>query len=145
MEIFSVILALCAGNSPGTGEFPAQRPVTRISDGFFDLRLDKRFSKQSRGWWFETPSDSSWRHCNDSIQNSLLPRKYNKYIQCSSNNSFSRQWGLNTCCCVCPLIIYIKQYKLYRCNNGAIVQTIRYSNKKYVHCFKTANYEIAHH
>ena len=27
--------------------------------------LNKRLSKQSRGWWFETPSRSSWRHCND--------------------------------------------------------------------------------
>ena len=33
-------------------------------DVFFDLRLNKRFSKQSRGRWFETPSRSLWRHCN---------------------------------------------------------------------------------
>ena len=26
--------------------------------------LNKRFSKQSWGWWFETPSCSLWRHCN---------------------------------------------------------------------------------
>ena len=35
METFSALLALCAGNSPVTGEFPAQRPVTRNFDGFF--------------------------------------------------------------------------------------------------------------
>ena len=29
METFSGLLAICAGNSPVTGEFPAQRPVTR--------------------------------------------------------------------------------------------------------------------
>ena len=29
MDTFSALLALCAGNSPVTGEFPAQRPVTR--------------------------------------------------------------------------------------------------------------------
>ena len=40
MEIFSALLALCAGNSPVTGEFPAQRPVTRSFDIFFDLRID---------------------------------------------------------------------------------------------------------
>ena len=28
METFSALLALCAGNSPVTGEFPPQRPVT---------------------------------------------------------------------------------------------------------------------
>ena len=48
--IFSALLALCAGNSPVPGEFPAQRPVTRSFDVFFDLRLNKRLSKQSRGW-----------------------------------------------------------------------------------------------
>ena len=55
METFSALLALCAGNSPVTGEFPAQRPVTRSFDVFFDLRLNKRLSKQSWGYWFETP------------------------------------------------------------------------------------------
>ena len=64
MEIFSALLALCAGNSPVTGEFPAQRPVTRSFHVFFDLRLNKRLSKHSWGWWFETPSRSLWLHCN---------------------------------------------------------------------------------
>ena len=31
---------------------------------FFNSRLNKRLSKQSWGWWFETPSSSLWRHCN---------------------------------------------------------------------------------
>ena len=39
MAIFSALLALYAGNSPITGEFPSQRPVTRSFDVFFDLRL----------------------------------------------------------------------------------------------------------
>ena len=64
METFSALLAICAGNSPVTGEFPAQRPVTQSFDVFFDLRLNRRLSKQSWGWWFETPSCSLWRHCN---------------------------------------------------------------------------------
>ena len=53
-----------AGNSPVTGEFPLHRPVTRSFDVFFDLRLNKRLSKQSRRRWFGTPSRSLWRHCN---------------------------------------------------------------------------------
>ena len=32
METFSALLAPGAGNSPVTGEFPAQRPVTRSFD-----------------------------------------------------------------------------------------------------------------
>ena len=35
METFSALLAFCAGNSPVTGEFPSQRPVTRSFDVFF--------------------------------------------------------------------------------------------------------------
>ena len=50
METFSALLALCVGNSPVTGEFPSQRPVTRSFDVFFDLRLNKRLSKQPWGF-----------------------------------------------------------------------------------------------
>ena len=64
METLSALLALCVGNSPVPGEFPAQRPVTRSFDVFFDLRPNNRLSKQSWGWWFETLSCSLWRHCN---------------------------------------------------------------------------------
>ena len=68
METFSALLAICAGNSPVPGEIPAQRPVTRSFDVFFDLRLNKRLRKQTWGWWFETPSRPLWRHCNDMVR-----------------------------------------------------------------------------
>ena len=57
METFSALLALCAGNSPVTGDLPSQMAVARGFGVFFDFRLNKR--------WFETPSCSLWRHCND--------------------------------------------------------------------------------
>ena len=57
METFSALLAICAVNSPVTGEFPTQRPVTRTFDAFFDLRLNRRLRKQWWGWWL-------WRHCD---------------------------------------------------------------------------------
>ena len=60
METFSALLALCVGNSPVPGEFPSQRPVTRSFDVFFDLRLNKRLSKESWDWWFETTSRTLW-------------------------------------------------------------------------------------
>ena len=64
LETFSALLTICAGNAPVPGEFPAQRPVTpRSSDVFFDLRLNKRLSKQSWGWWFATQSSPLWRQC----------------------------------------------------------------------------------
>ena len=64
MGTFSALLALCAGNSPVTGEFSSQRPMTQSFDVFFNLCLSKRLSKQWRRRWFETPPCLSWRHCN---------------------------------------------------------------------------------
>ena len=60
---FRVTGPLC-GEFTSPGEFPAQRPVTRSFDVLFDLRPNKRLSKQPWGWWFETPSWSLWRQCN---------------------------------------------------------------------------------
>ena len=56
MGTFSALLAICAGNSPVTGEFPAQRPVTRSFDVFFDLRLNK-------GWVNSCKAGDLRRHC----------------------------------------------------------------------------------
>ena len=67
METFSALLAICAENSPVPGEFPTQRPVTRSFGVYFDLRPNKRLSKQVWGWWFETQSRPLWRHRNESI------------------------------------------------------------------------------
>ena len=83
METFSALLALC-GEFTGPGEFPTQRPVTRSFDVFFHLRLNKRLSKQPRGWWFETPTWSLWRQCNGSqfvpadvtVNTKLLPSQH---------------------------------------------------------------------
>ena len=66
METLSSLLAIWAGNSPVTGEFPAQRPVTQSFDVFFDLRSNKRLSKQSWVRWFETHSRPLWSYdCYD--------------------------------------------------------------------------------
>ena len=62
-SIFRVTGPLCG---EFTGQFPTQRPVLRSFNVVFQLVLNKRFSKQSWGWWFETPACSSWRHCNGS-------------------------------------------------------------------------------
>ena len=63
METFSALLAICAGNSPVTGEFPVQRPVKRSFDVFFfAMHLNKRLNKQSWGCWFKTPSRPLSRH-----------------------------------------------------------------------------------
>ena len=65
-SIFFITGSLC-GEFTGPGEFPAQRPVTRSFDAFFDLRPNKRLSKQPWGWWFETSSWSLWPQCNGTL------------------------------------------------------------------------------
>ena len=52
----SALLAICAGNSPVTGEYPAQKPVTRNFDVLFDLRLNKRLKQTIVGLVIETLS-----------------------------------------------------------------------------------------
>ena len=65
IEIFSALLAICVGNSPVTGEFPTQRPVMQSFDVYFDLCLNKRWSRQLEGRWVETPSRPLWHHCDE--------------------------------------------------------------------------------
>ena len=72
-KLFRVTDPLC-GEFTGPGDFPTQRPVTRSFDVFFDLRLNKRLSKQTWGWCFETQSWSLWRQFNALISlNRLRP------------------------------------------------------------------------
>ena len=96
METFSALglLALCAGNSPVTGEFPPQRPVTRIFYVFFDLHLNKRLSEQSWSWlgWFETPLRSLWRHCNEKLRS--------WYHNVHYNNQLNNKTYHFTYCCI---------------------------------------------
>ena len=122
METFSALLALCAGNSPVSGEFPTQRPMTRSFDVFFDLRLNKRLSKQPRGRWFETLSWSLWRHRNvysTAVIHVLYVRIYRGHF--SSYNSQKHGRGKRCrsleqiwpkfyhwkCCFVCTFASYI--------------------------------------
>ena len=80
-ETFSTLLALCAWNSPVTGEFPSQSPVMRSFGVFFGLRLNKHLSKQSRRRWFETPSRSLWRHCVPEMTVVCISRNHDDVIK----------------------------------------------------------------
>ena len=94
METFSALLAICAGNSPVTGEFPAQRPVTRSFEFFFDLCLNNGLGKQWWGWWFETPSRPLWHHCNVTIDSlstvqSMVQRRHSISIRRLSDDAIT--------------------------------------------------------
>ena len=53
-------------NSPRKGQWRGALMFSLI------CALNKRLSKQSWGWWFETPSRSLWRHCNDLADGNLI-------------------------------------------------------------------------
>ena len=91
-ETFSALLAICAGNSPVSGEFPAQRTVTRSFDVFFDVRLIKRLSKHSRGWWFETLSHPLWRHRNG--------QNITKHTQFAHSLGYPATPKIHECCAI---------------------------------------------
>ena len=59
------VTGILRGEFTGHRWIPRTRPVTRSFDVFFDLRLNKRLSKQSRDRWSETPPRSLWRQSND--------------------------------------------------------------------------------
>ena len=102
-NIFRVTGPLC-GEFTGPGEFPTQRPVTRSFDVYFDLRLNKRLSKQSWGWWFETLLCSLWRHRNENVVDYIfITGSYHCYIfitgctwRCQNDNFECSQWW--KCC-----------------------------------------------
>ena len=79
MEIFSALLTICAGNSPVPGEFPAQKSVMWLFDVLFYLGLNKRLSKPSWRWWFETLSHPLWRHHNFNFMITMSWHNYYKY------------------------------------------------------------------
>ena len=92
---------------PLWGEFIGHRwnPLTKASEAepwcFFNLRLNKRLSKQSWGWWFETLR-SLWRHCNES---------YHEHIGALT----ARSTCLNSVSCVFPI------YHLPPCIWGSMI------------------------
>ena len=74
-NIFRVTGHLCA-EFTGPCEFPAQSPVTRSFDAFFDLHPNKRLSKQWWGCWFEALSCPLWRHRNVTEHSGNTGRMY---------------------------------------------------------------------
>ena len=87
-NIFRVTGHLC-GDFTGHRWIPAQRPVTQGIAVFFDLNA--RLSKQSWGWWFETPSHPLWRHNNEA---SDLVRHFAKVCwTCNSNLSIAKKYA----------------------------------------------------
>ena len=122
METCSALLAFCVENSPVSGEFPAQRPVTRSFDVLFDLRLNKWLNKQSQGWWFVTPSCPLWRHYNEimvSWVEGVRDRVRVRWVL-ASNYRLHLIWFLG-------IVIHYSYYcKCDGCNNLEIITCVMY-------------------
>ena len=97
MEAFFALLALCAGNSSVTVEFPSKRQMTWSFDVVFDLRLNKRLSKQSRSHRANYNVTGMWGWCiNCPSKISLIYRK-------TSSISCTKYQSLNISCILLKL------------------------------------------
>ena len=73
----------------------------------FDLRLNKRLSKQSRYWWFERPSLSLWRHFNVTLRGEFCAYKHWSHVFNSHTFlSSTHRYGA---------IVYISTFKWRHC------------------------------
>ena len=91
METFSAILATARGINRSPVNFPHKGQWHGAFDVFCDLRLNKRLSKQSWGWWFETPSSPLWRHSNGYLVMNLkkihVKRACTRLWQCTTQRN----------------------------------------------------------
>ena len=78
----------------GIHRSPVNSPVTRSFGVFFDLRLNKRLSKQSWGWWFETLSRQLWRYRIDGYPQPHLVRGI---VVCICMSLWSSLWLFSVC------------------------------------------------
>ena len=121
---FRVTGHLCVtGNSLVPGEFPAQRPVTRSFDVFFDLRLNKRLSKQPWGWWFETLSRLLWRLCIDSSRFTII----------SSSVTY---WLISVCCIIYSAHPLPKVHRLVFVSSSGCHQMLLYCCLAYSYVYR---------
>ena len=65
METFSALLILYAGNSPVPVSCPHKGQWRRALMFSLICAWINDWVNKPWGWWFETPSWSLWRHCND--------------------------------------------------------------------------------
>ena len=119
IETFSALLAICAGNSVVTGELPAQRPVTPSFDVFFDLRLNRRPSKQWWCWWIETLSRPLWRHSYDLTDDQSIKLQIRAWGR-QAQNPLPDQWlpwSVSPCGVISPLWFNLNSVNLNRCHS----------------------------
>ena len=93
METFSALLALCEENSPVTGEFPSQRPVTRSFDVFFLSAPEQTVHQtiETTVIW-DAIALITWRHCSVKRENSSDMAKHGKKMYIVFGNNLAKIW-----------------------------------------------------
>ena len=103
VETFSALLAICVGNSP----VPAQRPVARSFDVFFDLRPNKRLGKKWWRWWLQTPSTHIKILTPDVSHNQDFNKGHQRGLGCcrlyAHRNQLAIWIGYTAICMVLPI------------------------------------------
>ena len=136
-NIFRVTGLLC-GES---GEFPSQWPVTRSFDVFFGLRLDKRLSKQPRGWWFETPSRSLSRQCNE-----IIPLMFFSCVQLWQLSLYERRAvcppGLGPSVCVSTKLLRTTLWKGWGIDALMTLACISLNKRSYISKNTSLKFEV---
>ena len=90
MDTFSALLTICAGKFTGDRWIAPSKPIDAYLWCIFLIcALNKRLSKQSRGWWFETPSRSLWHHCKEM----LITRHVDVYELKKVTTCFLNEYG----------------------------------------------------
>ena len=91
METVSALLAICAGNSPVSGEFPAQRPVTRaLMFSLIYARINSWVNNRKAGDLRRHPT-----HCDVIVMHRSL--QYQKHVNCDICRIITRIWSKPSC------------------------------------------------
>ena len=122
METFSTLLALCAGNSPVIGEFPAQRPVTRSFDVFFYL-----ICAGINGWVNSRDAcDLRRHHCNvEHRRFDFVYRRNNRLKQWLRLNDTHTRFQFTRSSLLFPLLLSLHYYN--NCNIVIIIVSLSLS------------------
>ena len=101
------VTGLCATNSPVTGEFPSQRPVTRSFDIFFDLHPNKCLNSQIKK-----------NYALPAMEVRLIFGNRMWYMNATENGHILRQVRMLHSCYVCAVSLSGWDHCLLACNSG---------------------------
>ena len=105
------VTGLLWGESTGHRWIPLTKPVTRSFEVFFDLRLNKRLSNQSRRRWFETPLRSLWGHMSAPNVVILIITLYEQSYKVKSGIAIIWDaWSIYTLYHGCPTMTVVRSW-----------------------------------